>query len=83
MQPPTFQWMDDNLKRLDRKKPTVLFTHIPVGERVPAIGRSKNGEEMLARFKEFDLRAVLPCRLTCTTARASPACAGGWPGHRR
>jgi hypothetical protein len=53
----TFQWLDDNLPKLDKKKPTVLFTHFPMGPFVP--GRPKNADALLARFKEYNLQAVM------------------------
>src|SRR2546422_710335 len=31
IQPATFQWLDDYLPRLDKKKPTVVLTHFPLG----------------------------------------------------
>jgi len=52
----TLQWVDDTLPRLDKKKPTVLFTHFPLGPLV--IGRPKNANALLNRFKEYNLQAV-------------------------
>jgi 3',5'-cyclic AMP phosphodiesterase CpdA len=52
----TFRWLDDHLPKLDKKRPTVLFTHFPLGLLVP--GRPKNAETLLARFKEYNLQAV-------------------------
>lgn len=52
----TLQWLDDTLPKLDKKKPTVLFTHFPLGPLVPS--RLTNAEDVMARFKEFNLQAV-------------------------
>jgi predicted MPP superfamily phosphohydrolase len=56
VQTATLQWLDETLPKLDKKQPTVLFTHFPMGPLVPA--RPKNAEEVLARFKEYNLQAV-------------------------
>lgn len=56
IQPHTLKYLDDTLPKLDKKKPTVLFTHFPLGETVPL--RPKNAEDVLKRFGEFNLRAV-------------------------
>lgn len=52
----TLRWLDIRLPKLDKLRPTVLFTHFPMGPLVP--GRPKNATDLLARFKEFNLRAV-------------------------
>ena len=54
--PDTFRWLDDNLSKLDRKKPTVLFTHFPMGADVRY--RPKNADDVLDRFRDFNLQAV-------------------------
>jgi 3',5'-cyclic AMP phosphodiesterase CpdA len=56
IQPATLRWIDDHLARLDRKSPTVLFTHFPLGP--DTTYRPLNTDEMLERFKEFNLVAV-------------------------
>ena len=56
IQPTTFQWLEDYLPRLDRKKPTVIFTHFPLGAGVPY--RPINADALLDRFREFNLQAV-------------------------
>jgi len=53
----TLNWLDSNLPRLDRTRPTVLFTHFPLGAGV--MMRPLNADELLARFKDFNLVAVL------------------------
>lgn len=50
------KFLDDTLPKLDKKKPTVLFTHFPLGEAVTY--RPKNAEAVLDRFKEHNLQAV-------------------------
>jgi predicted MPP superfamily phosphohydrolase len=52
----TFAWLDENLPKLDRRKPTILFTHFPLGAGVPM--RPLNADDVLARFHEFHLGAV-------------------------
>ena len=54
--PATFAWLDENLPKLDPRKPTVLFTHFPLGAEMML--RPLNAEDLLARFLEFNLRAV-------------------------
>lgn len=54
--PDTLHWLDDNLWRLKRRKPTILFTHFPLGEKVRY--RPKNADAVLERFRDFNLQAV-------------------------
>lgn len=54
--PETFAWLDENLPKLARRKPTILFTHFPLGADVPM--RPLNADDVLARFLEFNLGAV-------------------------
>jgi hypothetical protein len=56
IQPATFGWLDRTLPRLDRRKPTVIFTHFPLGEAVKM--RPSNADAVLARFAAFNLRGV-------------------------
>jgi hypothetical protein len=53
---PTLQWLDATLPKLDKKKPTIVLTHFPLGPWV--IGRPRNADEVLARFTQYNLRAV-------------------------
>jgi 3',5'-cyclic AMP phosphodiesterase CpdA len=64
---PTLQWLDDELPRLDKKKPLVIFTHFPLGPLVP--GRPKNAKEVLERFKEFNLQACFSGHFHAFTER--------------
>ena len=56
IQPATFAFLDRALPQLDRRLPTVLFTHFPLHEGVRY--RPLNAEAVLERFLEFNLRAV-------------------------
>ena len=56
VQEPTLRWLDAALPKLDKKKPTVVFTHFPLGPWV--IYRATNADEVLGRFKEHNLQAV-------------------------
>ncbi len=80
VQPATLRWLDDTLPQLDKKKPTVLFTHFPLGSgTAPSASapdsltglmqnlstaivtvkyRPLNADELLERFREFNLRAA-------------------------
>jgi len=57
IQPATFQWLDNELPRLDRAAPTVAFTHFPLGDGVRY--RPLNADDLLARLVDFNLVAVL------------------------
>ena len=52
----TLRWVDDNLPRLDKTKPLVLFTHFPLGEGVKH--RPLNADALLNRFRDHNLQAV-------------------------
>jgi hypothetical protein len=52
----TLDWVDQNLPRLDKRRPMILFTHFPLGEGV-RYGVT-NGADLLNRFKEYNLKAV-------------------------
>jgi hypothetical protein len=56
VQKPTLDWLDANLSKLDNKRPTILFTHFPMG--VGVTNRPRNADEVLTRLKDFNLRAV-------------------------
>src|SRR5207249_4550455 len=56
VQPHTLTWLDETLPKLDKKRPTILFTHFPLGPWV--ITRPENAEQLLERFKEYNLQAV-------------------------
>lgn len=52
----TLRWVDENLPRLDRTRPLVLFTHFPLGEGVQH--RPLNADALLDRFRDHNLQAV-------------------------
>ncbi len=53
---PTLKWLDGKLPKLDKKKPLVIITHFPLGEKVRM--RPKNADELLKRFTDYNLRAA-------------------------
>jgi hypothetical protein len=48
--------VDDHLPKLDKLKPMVILTHFPLGANVKY--RPANADDLLDRFREFNLRAV-------------------------
>ena len=56
IQPETFRWLDDKVRKLDRRRPTILFTHFPMGP--DTTYRPSNTDDLLERFKDFNLVAV-------------------------
>jgi len=56
IQPATLRWLDDTLPKLDRRTPTLVFTHFPLGAEVSM--RPLNADDLLERFDEFNLVAV-------------------------
>jgi 3',5'-cyclic AMP phosphodiesterase CpdA len=56
IQPGTLNWLDVTLPKLDLDKPTVVFTHFPLGEGVPM--RPLNADEVLHHFVAFNLQGV-------------------------
>jgi 3',5'-cyclic AMP phosphodiesterase CpdA len=52
----TLKWLDDQLPKLDQKKPLVVFTHFPLGDGVKM--RPKNAGEVLKRLMPYNLRAA-------------------------
>jgi hypothetical protein len=56
VQPETLRWLDRTLPKLDKRAPTVVFTHFPLGPWV--VYRATNADQVLERFKEFNLVAV-------------------------
>ena len=54
--PATLAWLDTTLPTLDRARPTVLFTHFPLGDAI--LCRPINADEILNRFGDFNLRAT-------------------------
>ena len=56
IQRPTFAWLDDHLRRFDRNRPTVIFTHFPLGDGVTY--QPGNADELLERFRPYNLQTV-------------------------
>jgi len=69
VQATTLQWLDNNLCRLDPARPTVVFTHFPLGALVPM--RPLNADAVLERFLDFNLVAVFNGHFHGFTERAS------------
>ncbi|HWN95877.1 MAG TPA: metallophosphoesterase [Methylomirabilota bacterium] len=56
VQPETLSWLDQNIRKLARKQPTILFTHFPLGPDTKY--RPLNADAVLEPFKEFNIVAV-------------------------
>ena len=69
IQPPTLEWLDQTLPRLDRAQPTVVFTHFPLGAWVPM--RPLNADAVLTRLLDFNLVAVFSGHYHGFTVRAA------------
>jgi predicted MPP superfamily phosphohydrolase len=52
----TLGWLDRNLPRLDPRRPTILFTHFPLGKSV--FGRPVNADDLLQRCYGLNFQAV-------------------------
>jgi Calcineurin-like phosphoesterase len=52
----TLDWLGEQSMKLDRKRPTVLFTHFPMGLFV--IARPQNANDVLHPFRDFNLQTV-------------------------
>jgi 3',5'-cyclic AMP phosphodiesterase CpdA len=52
----TLGWVDISLPKLEKSKPTVIFTHFPLGEGVTY--RPANADALLNRFRDFNLQAA-------------------------
>jgi hypothetical protein len=52
----TFAWLSRELPRLEPAAPTVVFTHFPLGKKVPM--RLLNADALLEQLKPFNLAAV-------------------------
>src|SRR5262249_37752901 len=64
----TFGWLDENLPRLDPRRPTIVFTHFPLGDGVFA--RPQNADDLLCCFNESNLQAVFCGHFHGYTARS-------------
>jgi hypothetical protein len=52
----TLTWLDQNLSKMDLRRPTILFTHFPLGDSVWA--RPLNADDLLQRCYGLNLQAV-------------------------
>ena len=57
MRDSVFTWLDQNLGSFNPAKPSVIFTHFPLGFGLER--RSANADQFLARFQGFNLQAIL------------------------
>lgn len=81
VQPGTLQWIDGQTPKMSKSKPTIAFTHFPLGEKVRY--RPKNAEDVLERFVDHNLKLVLSGHFhgqterqsRYTTLTTSPCCA--------
>lgn len=64
----TLDFLSKALTKLDKKRPTVLFTHFPMGLLVP--GRPRNANALLNQFDGYNLQAVLNGHFHGQTSRA-------------
>ena len=56
IKPETLAWLDAHLPQLDARKPTILFTHFPLGAGLQY--RPAKAGDVLKRFAKFNLQAV-------------------------
>lgn len=68
VQPHTLQWLETQVPRLDRHKPTVIFTHFPLGPLTPS--RPLNADAVLERCLQLNLQAVFTGHFHGFTERA-------------
>ena len=67
IQEPTVRWLDDNLRHLDKSKPTVVLTHFPLGADVRY--RPQNADALLERLLPYNLQAVFSGHFHAFTER--------------
>jgi len=68
VQTSTLAWLDTNLPKLERSRPTVLFTHFPLGVKVKMT--PKNSESVLQRFRDHNLQGVFSGHYHAYTQRS-------------
>lgn len=71
--PATLQWLDASLPKYNPKAPTVVFTHFPMGPVVPS--RPLNADDLLDRFRRFNLQSVFCGHFHASTERQIRAAA--------
>ena len=67
IQPHTFRWVDETLWNLSKRRPTVVFTHFPLGAGVKY--RPLNADRLLEAFKPLNLQAVFSGHYHASTER--------------
>jgi predicted MPP superfamily phosphohydrolase len=65
----TMDWVAAELPKLDRKRPTIMFTHFPLGFLLPYT--PKNRADLLEAFGDYNLQAVFNGHFHSTTLRHS------------
>jgi predicted MPP superfamily phosphohydrolase len=53
----TLDFVTETIAKLDRKRPTIVFTHFPLGPKVP--NRATNADVVLEQLKPLNLQAIL------------------------
>ncbi len=56
VQPETLNWLEQRIGKLNRKQPTILFTHFPLGPDTRY--RPLNADAVLERLRDFNIVAV-------------------------
>lgn len=56
IQPHTFSWVDERVRKLDKRRPTIIFTHFPLGPGVKY--RPLNTDALLEHFKPLNLQGI-------------------------
>ena len=56
IQPHTFSWVDERVRKLDKNRPTIIFTHFPLGTGVKY--RPLNTDALLEHFKPLNLQGI-------------------------
>ncbi|HEY1685383.1 MAG TPA: metallophosphoesterase [Tepidisphaeraceae bacterium] len=63
----TLDWLGQTASSLNRKRPTIFFTHFPLGFLV--IARPENADDALHPFRDFNLQAVFNGHFHAQTTR--------------
>ena len=67
IQPHTLRWVDETLFNLNKRRPTIVFTHFPLGAGVKY--RPLNADLLLEPFKPFNLQAIFSGHYHASTER--------------
>lgn len=68
LQSATLRWVDDNVRKMGRRQPTIILTHFPLGPGVQY--RPANADELLQKFSGVNVRAVFSGHFHGFTERA-------------